>query len=176
MTSEQRPEIEAVLRDASAMRRFAEQVDRSGVCHVWTGGLANGYGRLAVGRSDVLAHRLAWVLEKGPIPEGLFVLHRCNNRGCVNVAHLYLGRHHENALDAVAAGTLRSPWTDRTKCLHGHPYTPENTKIRQYSGKNRAVCIRRVCIKCQRRRALESWRRRHPPVRAHIDLEERYGV
>ncbi len=50
------------------------------------------------------AHRVAWEKSNGPIPLGLFVLHRCDNPACVNVEHLFLGTKRDNAEDAIAKG------------------------------------------------------------------------
>lgn len=50
------------------------------------------------------AHRVHWLLVKGPIPQGQMVLHRCNNKHCVNLEHLYLGTHVENMDDVAKVG------------------------------------------------------------------------
>lgn len=82
--------------------RFWAKVDRSGDCWRWTGALARGgYGFAVVGSRDDPqryrnAHRFAYELSVGPIPEGLELDHLCRNRRCVNPAHLEPVTHSEN--------------------------------------------------------------------------------
>lgn len=64
--------------------------------------MSDGYGVLVIGgKVWVLAHRLAWVLKYGSIPEGQCVLHKCDNRICVNPEHLFLGDNLDNIEDRV---------------------------------------------------------------------------
>jgi hypothetical protein len=56
------------------------------------------------GSPSVLAHRFAYEITKGPIPNGLIVMHSCDNRRCVNPAHLSVGTHKDNTADMIAKG------------------------------------------------------------------------
>lgn len=74
-------------------------------CWAWTRGKNNGgYGAMQVDRKWTQAHRRAWELGNGPIPEGLFVLHRCDDRPCCNPGHLFVGTQVENMQDAIGKG------------------------------------------------------------------------
>lgn len=74
-------------------------------CWQWTGAISScGYGHITVDKVDHLAHRFAWIVTKGAIPSGSFVLHRCDNKRCVNPGHLFLGTHKDNMKDMVNKG------------------------------------------------------------------------
>jgi hypothetical protein len=78
--------------------------DPSG-CRLWTGWrLPQGYGEIQVRGRHKLAHRVAWELEHGPIPDGMCVCHRCDTPACINVAHLFIGTSADNTADKVAKG------------------------------------------------------------------------
>jgi hypothetical protein len=96
----------------------------------------NGYGRVTVpeprpGRQKRrFAHRVAYERVHGPIPEGLFVCHRCDNPPCVNVDHLFLGTSADNDADMRAKGRhFRGNPKDasKTHCPRGHAYDDINT-------------------------------------------------
>lgn len=96
----------------TAERRFWAQVDRSGDgCWEWQGRRTPtwGYGRFVFG-DDQLAHRVAWIFGKGAIPDGLGVLHHCDNPPCVNYERcLFLGTRAENNADRDAKGRGVAP-------------------------------------------------------------------
>lgn len=90
---------------------------RSG-CWEWQGFRSpRGYGKFTVGRlGTVTAHRLAFQLFCGPVPDGMFVLHRCDNPPCCNPTHLFLGTHADNMRDRDTKGrTLRGALLPQTK-------------------------------------------------------------
>ena len=83
-------------------------------CVEWLGNrrCAFGYGAFKLRGRQLLAHRVAWVLANGPIPNGLCVLHRCDNATCVNAAHLFLGTHLDNSIDKETKGRGNHPHRD----------------------------------------------------------------
>ena len=101
--------------------RFWEKVDKSGDCWEWTGCRhKQGYGRFHVktGEPPVFAHRLSYEMANGPIPDGMHVLHSCDNPSCVNPAHLSLGTHRQNMSESAERGRKHSSLRDNLSEVH----------------------------------------------------------
>jgi len=73
-------------------------------CWNWVAHKRNGYGMFQIWNRSHSAHRLCWIMEFGPIPDGLCVLHSCDNPSCCNPEHLFLGTHTDNMRDASRKG------------------------------------------------------------------------
>ena len=131
--------------------RFWSRARKTSRCWLWTGERgADGYGRFT--RSPTsgtrLAHRIAYELLVGPIPEGMMLDHIvCQNRQCVKPAHLRLVTQSESA----SQNSRRAKrWSSPLVCRNGHVRTPENTVI---NSRGRTVC--RICDRATYRRYYE---------------------
>ena len=135
---------------------FWSRVSRTESCWLWTGPVdRKGYG-LHGGRG--LAHRISWEMANGrAVPEGLFVLHHCDNPPCVNPAHLYDGTHQDNVNDMVARGRNHIP-PRKTHCVHGHELNAANLILQKRKPENGKDYWR--CRACSNASARERMRRR----------------
>jgi hypothetical protein len=92
--------------------RFWKKVQKTNGCWIWTGGKQDrGYGVIGSGGKggrQLLAHRYSYQLHHGEIPDGLVVMHSCDNPSCVNPAHLSAGTWKDNTVDALKKGRLKT--------------------------------------------------------------------
>jgi len=111
-------------------------------CSEWTRGTnKQHYGIAWNGTKSVLAHRLAWELAVGPIPDGEIIRHFvCDNPPCCDVSHLRPGTRAENTADMLSKGRQRNQ--RKTHCPRGHEYTEDNTYLKNDGGRQCRACIR----------------------------------
>lgn len=129
---------------AAVIAHFWSKVERrsGSECWLWSGGLLRGYGRFYIRRKYVGAHRFAYELLVGPIPDGLTLDHLCRVRACVNPAHLEPVTTRENWRRGESFSAMNAR---KTHCLRGHAYDEENTLQRKSRGG-------RLCAECKRER------------------------
>jgi hypothetical protein len=86
--------------------RFENRITRGVGCWEWQGNInpVSGYGRLQFEKQMLFAHRVAYELYVGPIPEGMVICHHCDNPPCVRPDHLFLGTHADNVADKMNKG------------------------------------------------------------------------
>ena len=134
----------------STIELFLRNTDRSGECWIWTKRLGPaGYGSFWLNGRGGNAHRFAYELFVGSIPEGLTIDHLCRVRACVNPSHLEAVTMRENLHRGQG-------WSGRharvIACPYGHPFDEANTFVRPNSS--------RACRACGARRARERYARR----------------
>lgn len=122
----------------TARARIMQRTDRSGNCWLWTGALdRHGYAAIKVDKRRHLAHRLAYELFVGPIPNGLVIDHTCRVRHCVNPDHLEPVTNRENLLRGEGFAAKN---TAKTHCPQRHPYDDANTIIRRGGRRRCRTC------------------------------------
>ncbi len=114
-------------------------------CYLWINSLTpRGYGNFYIGQNiTVPAHRFAYEKEYGPIPIGLHIDHLCRVPSCVNPKHLEPVTCKTNILRGISLSALNAK---KTKCIHGHVFTSENT----YWSKGNRKC--KTCSKARVRK------------------------
>lgn len=126
-------------------------------CWIWTGSLQGyerfRYGTFALNGKAVRAHRAAYELFVGSIPEGYELDHLCRDPRCVNPEHLEAVTHLENMQRAQMPRGSKHPNGKKTHCPAGHPYDEENTRFQQNGGR---IC--RECARIRNRRRYAQWR------------------
>lgn len=137
-------------------------------CWEWAGcRSANGYGKMAYGDGTTTGtHRVSFEVHHGPIPDGMFVRHKCDNPPCINPDHLEIGTPAQNSRDMVERNRTRGYVTGRYggTCVKGlHPVTSDDDLVVSKRGARMcAACYQELCKRSRERRAA----RREGGVRA----------
>jgi len=134
--------------------RFEKFIAKGEGCWEWTGAYSKGrwssYPSFWLAGKARRAHHVAWERANGPIPNSLWVLHKCDNPKCVRPDHLFLETHSDNMLDSVRK--RRQNNARKTHCPRGHVLTRRTDDP-----------SRRGCVICGRERGRKYWRRKFGP-------------
>jgi len=133
-------------RPRPVAERFWEKVDirDPDECWPWTKSCNPwGYGKFARVHGDIVpAHRMAWELTHGPIPDGLFVLHHCDNPPCCNPYKcLFLGTHQDNMRDMASKGRATNVNMRKIRCKRGHLLAGENLYVDPNGWRECRTCL-----------------------------------
>jgi hypothetical protein len=119
--------------------RFWARVEKTDGCWEWQGKLNQGYGVVWDSGRVRQAHRFAWELLRGAIPDGLTLDHLCRNRRCVNPGHLEPVTAVENTMRGQAPHAINAR---KTHCVRGHAFDDENTYVRSDGARICRACVR----------------------------------
>lgn len=123
-------------------QKFWDRVEKTGDCWNWTARKDRlGYGQVRQNGKPALAHRVAYIILVGPIPDGLTLDHLCRNRACVNPKHLKPVTHRENVLRGESPSARNAM---KTHCPNGHPLVPGNLVLGSVKRGGRE------CLTCRR--------------------------
>lgn len=145
-----RPAAEGMsLRDVA---RFYSQISIQFFgCWEWLGTPSQKYGQICIRGRGRKVHRISYELAYGRIPDGMVIMHLCDNPRCVRAEHLRAGTQHENTLDMDAKGRRRNQNSQKTLCHRGH-----YAWIWRPEGGRRCLECRRISERGRRRRRAES--------------------
>lgn len=119
--------------------KFWARVHKTKDCWIWLGALANGYGQVRFDGVSIPAHRAAYELLVGPIPDGFQIDHLCRVTNCVNPEHLEAVTPAENKRRGTSPAAVNAR---KTECQKGHPFDEVNTYVTSSGGRQCRTCKR----------------------------------
>jgi hypothetical protein len=150
------------------LERFLAKIDRSSgpnACWLWLGWKTPfGHGQYKFGPQGAVpwkAHRLAWALVNGEIPEGHHIHHKCNNPSCVNPSHLEPVTPREHVIEKTLT-SVSAICAAKTHCQNGHEFNEENAR---FTKNGKRVC--RICNSAWQKAKLAKYRETHPRLKTH---------
>lgn len=124
--------------ELKSLLRFFNNIEETNNCWNWKGTITwEGYGHFFLHGKEVRAHRFAYELFKGDIPNDLTIDHLCRNRSCVNPNHLEAVSHKENVLRGIGITAINA---QKTHCVRGHLLDGENIYARKDGYRECFVC------------------------------------
>lgn len=141
-------------------------------CWLWERSLGGpGYGNARIYGQQSYAHRVSWIAYFGPIPNGMYVCHKCDVKACVNPEHFFLGTNRDNMLDMFSKGRGNRATGDR----HGSRTKPEQILRGERNGKSKlttaqVMSVRMLIALGASQRDIGGWFGVSKPCISHIAL------
>lgn len=119
--------VPSEMIEPQLIRKFWSFVDKTDDgCWEFRHKRVNDYGRMKFQSKHIRAHRLSWEIHNGPIPDGMYVCHHCDNKKCVRPDHLFIGTHRDNLNDFVSKCLHYKGRAKKIVCSRGHLMIGEN--------------------------------------------------
>lgn len=128
-----------------AILRLIRKIEFTSYCWNWKGFISpNGYGWFWMNNTGTSAHKASFILFNREFIGSKYILHKCDNRKCVNPEHLFLGTQSDNIKDCVKK--RRHINSNKTHCIRGHLYNKANTRIKKSGWRDCRIChnLRRI--------------------------------
>ncbi len=154
-------------KTTAVLERFWSHVRKTPTCWLWEGSANQGYGRFNLGGRSVMAHRFAYEITVGPIPDGLQTDHLCRTPLCVNPEHLEPVAGAENNRRSLSPSAINA---QKLTCDGGHPLSGENLYVSPDGMRGCRECRNEASRRYRSRRPLVDWGSYAPAIARHEAL------